>query len=111
MSCAHTRWTRARQRRLWTVMAMAALAMGCCGGSGTAGSGLGTNGRVAGLRLLSSRRGCREPRHGKGEAYGGGMAHGMGAGHRRAQSWGGPRGKNERNENEPPPPPPPPLFL
>ena len=107
MGCVRTGWTRARQRRQWAVTA-AALAMGCCGGGGTAGSGHRAHGRAAGLRSLGSGRGCRELGHGKGEAHDGGMAHCRGAGHRRAQSRGGPGGKNERNENEGPTPP---FFL
>ena len=111
MGCARTRWTRARQRQQLALTAMAALAAGCCGGGDTAGLGHRAHGRAAGLRSLGSGRGCREPRHGKGEAHDGGMAHGRGAGHRGAQSRGGPGGKNEWNENEGPPPPPPSFFI
>ena len=32
---ARTGWTRARQARVWTAMAAAALAVGCSGGDGT----------------------------------------------------------------------------
>ena len=41
MGCARTEWTRAQQRRQWAATRAAALAVGCCGGGGTAGSGLG----------------------------------------------------------------------
>ena len=77
MGCARTRWTRARQRWQWAATTATALAVGCCGGGGTAGSGFGAHGRVARLRSLSSGRRCREPRHEKGEV------HDCGAGHRR----------------------------
>ena len=39
MGCVRIGWTRARQRRQWAVTA-AALAVGCCRGGGTVGSGL-----------------------------------------------------------------------
>ena len=106
MGCARTGCTRARQRPQWAVTAATALAVGCCGGGGTAGSGLGGHRRAAGLRSISSGSGCREPGHWKGEAHNGGMAHGCGFGHRRAQSRGGPGGKMRS-----PPPPPPPFFF
>ena len=57
MGCARTGWTRARQRQQWAVTGAVALAVGCCGGGGTAKSGLGAHGRAAGLRSLSSGRG------------------------------------------------------
>ena len=56
MGCARTGWTRARQRRQWAATGAAALAVGCCRGGGTAGSGLGAHGSAAGLRSLSSGR-------------------------------------------------------
>ena len=36
------------------------LAVGSCGGGGTAGSGLGAHGRAARLRSLGSRRGVEQ---------------------------------------------------
>ena len=43
---ARTGWTRARRLRQWAQTAAAALAVGCCGVGGTAGSGLETLGRA-----------------------------------------------------------------
>ena len=50
MGCARTGWTRAQQLWQWDATASAALVVGCCGGGGTAGSGLGAHGRAAGLK-------------------------------------------------------------
>ena len=40
VDCARTGWTKARRRLQWAPMAVTALAVGCCGGDGTLGSGL-----------------------------------------------------------------------
>ena len=72
MGYALTGWTRARQLRQWAVTAAAALAVGCCGGSGTAGLGHGSHRRATGLRSRNSGRGGKQvtgasgPGHGKG---------------------------------------------
>ena len=50
MGCARTGWTRVQQRRQWAATAVAALAVGCCGGGGTVGSGFGAHERAEGLR-------------------------------------------------------------
>ena len=57
MGCARKGWTRARQRRQWAATVVAALAMGCCGGGSTAGSGHWAHERVEGLRSLGSGHG------------------------------------------------------
>ena len=54
MYYARTGWTRARQPRLWATTTAAALAVGCSGGSGTAGTGIGALGHDSGLRSLGS---------------------------------------------------------
>ena len=57
MGCVRIGWTRARRRRQWAATVAAALAVGYCGGGGTAGLGLGSHGRAAGLGSRSSGRG------------------------------------------------------
>ena len=46
---ACTGWTKARQARVWAATAMAALAVGCSGSDGTAGTGRGALRHVSGL--------------------------------------------------------------
>ena len=72
MDCARTGWTRARRRRQWVTTVVEALAVGCCGGGGTAGSGHGSHGHSIGPRSRNSRRsggqvtGAAGPGHDKG---------------------------------------------
>ena len=84
---ARTGWTRARRLRQWAQTAAAALAVGCCGVGGTAGSGLETLGRAVKSRA--------QVRRGQGTALKcltvGALSRepGLGCWWRRAQSRGG----------------------
>ena len=101
MGCVRTWWTRARQRRQWALMAMAALAVGCCGVGGTVGSEVGSLGRAVESRAWVRR--------GQGTALkwltAGAQAQMQGT--RGAQGRGGAGGNMNGMKMRPPPPPPP----